>query len=202
MSHDAELATVSTRWILLSAIGLTAGIGAGGALAGPVEALLGVMFVLPAVGVSAGLCLGGAQLVANGSREATSIAWIATTAFGFAIGLTLGTVLVEVLLVDMVGLRAGHAPSDLVALAFVGGLAGAVTGSVQLLPALRKGTDASAGWWTVGSALGLALGAAVGGGIAYLAVGTIRSLAGIALVGLGAGAGIGATLGRTANPLP
>lgn len=181
----------SLRRTLLSAAGLATGIGIGLALTGPTEMLLGVMFVLPVVGLVAGLALGGAQ-VASGIRENVNAAlWTGGTAMGLALGLTGGTVLVEA-----VGLEGGRLLPDLAALLLVGGLAGAGVGLAKWISLRLGAAPAPAGRWIAGEALGLAGGALLGGGLCYLALGTIRSVPAIILIAVAGGVAEGLILDR------
>lgn len=195
MSEATTHVSAGLRWSALSAAGLTIGIGLGLLLASPAEAVLGVMFVLPVVGGAAGLILGGAQLVAGLRERVSPVRWTLATSVGVAVGLTLGTVLVETVLVDAFGLRGGEPLSDLAALTLVGGLTGAAAGLVQWPFLAGEGTSPDGGW-VVGSAAGLAAGAVVGGGLCYLVAGTIRSPLAILVVALAGGAALGAVLGR------
>ncbi|MDP2498136.1 MAG: hypothetical protein Q8W44_09175 [Candidatus Palauibacterales bacterium] len=182
-SSASSAASAPARRILLSAAGLAAGIAVGLALAGPTETLLGVMFVLPVVGVAAGLALGGAQLASEVREHVHAALWTTGTAVGLALGLTGGTVLVEA-----VGLEGGRLPADLAALLLVGSLAGAGVGLAKWV-ALRAGAapPVPAGRWVAGEALALATGALLGGMLCYLALGTIRSVPAIVLIAVAGG---------------
>ena len=129
----SQSSSAPLRRAILSAAGLAAGIAIGLALAGPSETLLGVMFVLPVVGIAAGLALGGAQLASEVREHVAPAPWTAGTAIGLALGLTGGTVLVEA-----VGLEGGRVLPDLAALLLVGSLAGAGVGLAKWV-VLRAG---------------------------------------------------------------
>ena len=53
----------SLRWIALSALGLSAGVGIALALGDPIEALVGMVLVTPALTVLAGSILGAVQWI-------------------------------------------------------------------------------------------------------------------------------------------
>lgn len=190
-SSASRASVASVRRTLLSTAGLAVGIAIGLALTGPTEMLLGVMFVLPVVGIAAGLTLGGAQLFPGVHDHVHAALWTAGTALGLAVGLTGGTVLVEAL-----ALEAGSMPDDLMALLLVGGLAGGGVG-LGKWACLRLGASpVSASRWVLGEALALATGALLGGMLCYLALGTIRSVPAIMLIAAAGGIAEGLVFDR------
>lgn len=187
----SQSSSAPLRRAILSAAGLAAGIGAGLALARPTEALLGVMFVLPVVGLAAGLALGGAQLASEVREHVAPALWTAGTAVGLALGLTGGTVLVEA-----VGLEGGRVLPDLAALLLVGSLSGAGVGLARWASLRAGAASPPAGRWIFGEAGGLAAGALAGGALCYLALGTIRSVPAIVLIAVAGGVAEGLIFDR------
>src|SRR5687768_15877395 len=83
------------RWVVFSGIGLTAGLGIGLGLSAPIEALVGMVIVTPVVLAIAGSLLGTSQSLAMWRFDRPRLFWIGATAIGFAAGMTLGIVFVE-----------------------------------------------------------------------------------------------------------
>lgn len=183
-------ASHSTRWMLLSALALTVGIGAGLLLTPWTEEILGVMFVLPVIGAAAGASVGGAQQIAGVGGRLQSWPWLAATAAGLAAGLTLGTAAVETILTGALGLQEGVVAADLAALFLIGLCGGGAVGLLQWL-LLRREEPASTVGWPVAMAMGLAAGTLIGGALCYAVLGTIRSVAALLLISLCAGAAWG-----------
>lgn len=192
----------SLRWTLLTTAGLAAGIALGLLLQEPLEALVGMILVTPAVTLLVGGTLGAAQWVELRRHLGRAHRWLLATAVGLGAGLAAGVTAVEIGGQALLGqpLRLltlgpwGQSASMLV----VGALAGALLGLVQRA-SLRTLPRA----WPLVSALGLALGLAGGSLLAHALAGAITSPAGFALLVLGAGLVLGAcTRGavRTARP--
>jgi hypothetical protein len=168
------------RWTLLSAIGLTAGLGIGLAVAGPLEGLVGVMLVTPLMLALAGSVLGASQWLAIGKRRYLGVAWVAATAIALGMGMTLGIVFVET-----VGQAIGGEPMRLVgadpvrrtvSLLAIGALTGAAVGTAQHVLVGRAVPRA----WI--SRCVIAFGVAMPGGglVAEVALGGLEGVAGLA----------------------
>jgi hypothetical protein len=81
-------------WITLTAVGWTVGLGAGLLLGAPIQLVVGMMLVTPAVTCLAGGVLGAGQWLALRRWRGTGW-WIPATAIGLGVGLTIGVTLVE-----------------------------------------------------------------------------------------------------------
>jgi hypothetical protein len=83
------------RWILFSTLGLLTGIGAGLAVADPIEALVGMMLVTPVVLFAAGSVFAASQWLAIWRWHRAGLFWIGATAIALGTGMTSGIVIVE-----------------------------------------------------------------------------------------------------------
>jgi hypothetical protein len=188
----------SLRWIALSALGLSAGVGIAVVLQDPIEALIGMVLVTPAMTLLVGGILGAAQWIELRRHFARAGRWLLSTALGLGIGLAAGVVLIEV-----VGeLVTGH-PMRLLqmeplprALSFIilGAVSGLCLGVAQKL-LLRR--NLSAGWPLL-SACGLGLGFPAGSLLADTVLPGLTSPAGLIALVLVSGAVLG---GFTARPV-
>jgi hypothetical protein len=182
------------RWVVLCGLGLGAGLGAGLALAAPIETVVGMMLVTPITLAIAGTVLGAGQWLAMWNSPRTGLVWVAVTALGLGLGMTVGIVVVETagraLTGEQVRLFNIGALGRFISLAVVGAFAGAAVGLAQGV-VLRKrllGAWRWALWCTVGFAAALPLAGAVAG----LLPGGLRSPLGFATFLGAAGIGIGA----------
>jgi hypothetical protein len=191
-------------WITLSAVGLTAGVGAAVVLGAPVEKIVGMMLVTPILTGIVGAVFGTAQWFPLHQRaRVPALAWIAATTFGLCIGLAAGVVLVEQAGTFLTGsrphlLQLGAWPRAL-SLATVGFVSGLALGFAQYL-AFRRGHIAVARWPL---ASGVALAVAFAGASLLLDIlGNIRfaSPAGLVVFLLSAGALYGAMTSRSLRP--
>lgn len=122
------------RWTLWSALGLGLGLPLGLLASGPLELVVAMVLVTPLMFLVTGLVVAVAQWCALQQRPAAR-RWIPASAVGLAVGLTAGTVLVEVVGEAITGqpLRLHGAPALQLVLAFavIGGAAGAAMGCGQ-----------------------------------------------------------------------
>ena len=168
-------------WTGLTSLGLGLGIPLGFVLGVPAEIILGMMLVVPAIGLVAGASLGASQAVILRARHARGLAWIFATALGMAFGLTAGTVSIE-----LFGLQRGNPMDEALSMVVLGLAVGASVGLPQWLVLRRRMTQA--GWWLAASIAGTAV-AFLGGGLtAQVLAGGFRSPAGLAVFALVAGA--------------
>jgi hypothetical protein len=84
------------RWVLSSAMGLWVGLAVGLGLAGPIEALVGMMLVTPVILALAGSVFGASQWLAVWKWHRAGVGWIAASAVALGVGMTLGIVVVEI----------------------------------------------------------------------------------------------------------
>lgn len=169
---------------LLSAGGTVLGMALGIPVGLSVLPFFGGELVLPVVGATLGLALGVLQWLLVRRVLATRPGWILGTAFGAAVGLTVGTVVVE-----GIGLQKGALLDDLVAMALIGGLAGGSIGWLQWRLGLPPASRSKA--WVVSHAVALAVGLVLGSLLAILRFGDLRTLAGLATVTVAAGCSLG-----------
>lgn len=174
-SHDRARDSVWLKWIILTTVGLTAGLIGGFALGAPVEALVGMMLLTPVIMGIAGTVLGSAQWLLIRQRLPAAGWWIVHSAIGLGLGMTIGIVAVE----QVGGLIAGE-PVRLVTvgilgrvagLAVVGGVAGVFLGAAQWLGLRRH--SSRAGKWVLKNAVGLAVGFVLGSLFADLVLGGV-----------------------------
>lgn len=183
-------------WILASILGTLSGVLLVTWLGSWLAAILGMLLILPTAGIAVGTCLGAAQWLLLRGRVERGCEWIALTAAGVGIGLTLSTMAVE-----LGRFTKGVLVAEAVALFLVGGLTGAVVGCFQSrrLPArIRSGWD-----WVTRCSVGGATGFVSGGLAAELTIGSFRTTAGLVLLVLLASAVFSAlTAGRASAPCP
>ena len=192
----------SVRWSLLTMAGFAAGVLAALVFGDPIEAVVGMILVTPAVTLLAGAVLGTSQWLDVRQRVTRSRAWIPATCLGLGAGLALGVVIVELTgrfltggQVSIVRLGIGtRALSFLV----VGVTAGLCMGAAQWLAVLRRhGSPASR--WIGASALALGFAFSASSLVVDALLGGLRSPVGVVslllLTGLLFGAG-------TARALP
>jgi hypothetical protein len=173
--------TITWRWPLFTSLGLAAGIGAGLLLQRPIEAIVGMILVTPAVTVLVGLLLGVGQWFEVRRHLRASHRWLLATALGLGAGLAVGVVAVE-----LVGQLVLGSPLRLMSLSpvpqslnmlVVGAIAGAMLGAAQRLWVRDLPPR-----WPLFSALGLGLGLALGSVVANALAGAISTPAGFALL--------------------
>ena len=169
-SVQAELPLSPLPWILLTTIGMAAGLLTVLTLGPRVEPFLAMMLLLPAAGFAIGTGLGLGQFV---SRREVGIGWVVLTSAGVSVGLTALSVVVE-----SFGLTKGYLPHDLSALAMIGFGTGWIVGWLQQRQ-IRL-------WWVL-VAIGMSLGSVLGGLLATVVAPGIRSPAGFLLIATSAG---------------
>lgn len=187
------------RWTVLTAVGLAAGFAVGFGLGAPTTAIVGMMLVVTVIGALLGGVSGAIQSFALPARVPRGISWALATAAGMAIGLTAGTVGIELL-----GFQKGNPVHEALAIAVIGATSGLCVGFAQFW--VLRGRVATAGLWVPASALASGLGFLVGGLAAVGLTGGFRSLAGLATMGVAGGVLTGAfggvVLGRLASAQP
>ncbi len=178
-------------WILRTAagslIGLALALGAGA----PLAPLIGMVLLLPAVGLVVGSSVGLSQWLVLRPADRTSGWWVPASGIGVAGGLTLSTVVVE-----LAGFTKTSLLSEMTALLLIGGGTGAALALGQRLLLPHRFRTASG--WVGRSAAGAALGMAAGGVAAEFAFGTLRTGAGLLALAVASGIGLAAA---TAAPL-
>jgi len=168
-------------WVVVCPLGLGLGLVASLPIGRWVEAALGMLLILPAVGLVTGAVLGLSQGWALRQRLGWLARWVVGTALGLAIGLTAGTTLVEAL-----GLERGHPLEEAAGLVLIGAVAGTALASAQWQLARRS--LAGARVWIVKHGVGTAAGLALGGLLGNL-LESASGAPGLALVALGGAAG-------------
>lgn len=171
------------RWVLFSTFGLAGGLAVGLGLSEPIEAVVGMMLVTPVVLTIAGSVLGTSQSLALWRFGRSGVLWVAATAVGLGVGMTLGIVAVETIGRAISGQQVRLMILNPLARVFGLGLVGSITGlgvGLAQRAAVRNhaiGTGPWVLWCTVGFGVGLP-----GGGLAAdILLGGLRSLAGFAL---------------------
>ncbi len=164
------------RWTLLTAAGLAVGLAAGFGIGAPTTAIVGMMLVVTVIGAIAGGFAGAIQSFALPPEVPRGLAWALATAGGMAIGLTVGTVGIE-----MLGFEKGNPTHEAFAIASIGAAAGACIGLAQY-GILRRRVRQS-GWWVLANTVASGAGFLFGGLAAVGLVGGFRSLAGLAILG-------------------
>ena len=193
------MTSASLRWIALSALGLSAGVGVALALEDPIGAVVGMVLVTPALTLLAGGILGAVQWIELRRHLELAGRWLLSTALGLGTGLAAGAVLVEV------GgeLLTGHPMRILqlepmpraVSFLVLGVVSGLCLGFAQRLM-LRKALLPRN--WPILSACGLGLGFPAGSLVADTVLSGLASPAGLITLVLVAGAALGTF---TARPL-
>lgn len=176
----------SSRWILLTAVGLSLGIALGVLLQEPIEALVGMILVTPVVTALVGGSLGAAQWLELRRHLEASNRWLVATAVGLGAGLAGGVVAVEVVGQALLGhplrLLTLGTVAQAASMLVVGLIAGALLGLVQ-----RGAVRALPRIWPLISAAGLGLGLALGSLLANAFTGALASIPGFVLLVLTAG---------------
>jgi hypothetical protein len=197
--QEVTMSRLSLRWTLLTTFGLTAGVVVALLLGGPIEAIVGMLLVTPALTVVVGVVLGALQAVALRRRFALAGRWIAATSLGLGAGLAAGVTLVEQVAGyfagEQVGLLTLGLGGQLVSMAVVGAVAGGCLGAAQWLLLRRR---APLRRWPLVCACGLALGFPAGTLLAAALPAGLASPAGVLLLIATAGFSLGAF---TARPL-
>lgn len=194
------MTTASLRWTAMTTLGLASGVTLALALQDPIEALVGMILVTPALTLLAGAILGAAQWIELRHRLHSAGRWLLSTALGLGIGLAVGAVVIEVvgqfLLGHPVRLLQLESADRAVSLLILGLISGACLGLTQQL-VLRKGSWLPRNWPLL-TAAGLGLGFPAGSLLADLLLKDFASMAGLLTLVLVAGAVLGAF---TARPL-
>jgi hypothetical protein len=135
-------------WTALTAGGWAVGLAAGLLLGAPIEVLVGMMLVTPAITGLAGMILGTGQWLALRRWRGTAW-WVPASAVGLSIGLTLGVTAVELLgrwitsgQVNVARLTALERAGSFAVIGIVTGL---FLGAAQWL-VLRRAVQRSADW--------------------------------------------------------
>ena len=186
----------TAQWVLLTALGLTAGVITALVLGRPIAAVVGMILVTPVLTAMVGLVLGASQWL-HMRRVLRGLGgwWVAATCLGLGLGLAAGVVLVE----QAGGALLGH-PARLLQLtllpralsfAVIGAVSGWFLGFSQWL-VLRRREPALRAWpWICAAAL--AIGFPVSSLLVDLATGGIASPAGLTIFLLSSGAILGAS---------
>lgn len=189
----------SLRWIALSALGLSAGVGIALAVEDPVGALVGMVLVTPALTLLAGSILGAAQWIELRRHFELAGRWLLSTALGLGTGLAAGAVLVEVVGELLTGRPMRILQLEPMPRAFsflvLGVVSGLCLGLTQRLMLRRAALPAN---WPLLSACGLGLGFPAGSLVADTLLSGLATPAGLIALVLVAGAALG---GFTARPL-
>lgn len=192
------MTTASLRWTAMTTLGLASGVTLALALQDPIEALVGMILVTPAVTLLAGAILGAAQWVELRHRLRSAGRWLLSTALGLGIGLAVGAVVIEVvgqlLLGHPVRLLQLEATERAVSFLILGLISGACLGLTQQL-VLRKASYLPRNWALL-TAAGLGLGFPAGSLLADLLLKDFASMAGLLTLVLVAGAVLGAFTAR------
>lgn len=164
-------------WVAVCSVGLGLGLIASLPVGRWVGAAVGMLLILPSIGLVTGVVLGISQGWALRQRLTWLIRWAAGTSVGCAAGLTAGTVLVESL-----GLERSHPLEEIAGLLLIG----LVVGSGQALAQWRltRRSLAGARRWVTVHGVATAAGLALGNLLARMA-GTISGPSELALTLLG-----------------
>ena len=182
------------RGAVISGFGLLAGLLLGPPAGYAADVLLGMMLVLPAAGIVVGACFGFSQGVVLRGNGVNRWRWIGATAVGMCVGVTLGTMVVELL-----GFRESVGAREVFALGVVGGVTGLIVGIMQW-SVLHK-TVGRARWWALAMAATCALGFLGGGLSANILLGDMKGLAGFTAFALVCGPLAGTISGAALNRL-
>ena len=192
------------RWSLLTMAGLAAGVLAALLLGEPLEAVVGMILITPALTCLVGAVLGAGQWLDLRRRIATAWLWIPATCAGLGTGLALGVVLVEQAGGYLTGGQIRFAELGIgtraLSLAVVGLVTGLSAGAAQWLGVLRRHGAPALRWITVSTAaLGIAF--PLAGLVVDALLGGVASPAGVIslvlLAGLFFGAGTARAIART-----
>jgi hypothetical protein len=171
------------RWVLLSTFGLAGGLAVGLGLSEPIEAVVGMMLVTPVVLTIAGSVLGTSQSLALWRFGRSGVLWVAATAVGLGVGMTLGIVAAETIGRSISGQQVRLVSLSPLARVWGLGLVGSITGLAVGLAqraAVRNAASVN-GPWVLTCTVGFGVGLPGGGLAADLLLGGLRSLAGFAL---------------------
>lgn len=170
------------RWVLFSTLGLGAGLAVSLGLAGPIEALVGMMLVTPMTLALTGSILGAAQWLAIWKCPHAAWRWIVGSAVALGVGMTLGIVLVETVgravTGGQIGLFTTSPIGRMTSLIVIGTLSGVALGAGQWL-ALRPFRVVT-GSWLLRCAVAFGVALPAGGLLADVFLGGLRSTAGFA----------------------
>jgi hypothetical protein len=180
-AEDPIGADAVSAWLLLTPLGLTAGVALMLVLGDLVGALVGMMLVVPLAGLVVGGGLGAGQWLSVRGKLTRPLRWIAATAGGVSLGLTAASWAVEGL-----GFVKGNRLHEGAALAIIGAATGLAVAALQQLVARRLPAGALA--WVGRMALGMGAGAALVAVSLSGAPGSFRTPAGLLLLALAAGA--------------
>jgi hypothetical protein len=147
-------------WIVVCSLGLGLGLLASLPVGRWVGAVLGMLLILPAIGLVAGVVLGLSQGWALRRRLGWLVRWVAGSALGLGAGLTAGTTLVESL-----GLERGRPADEIVGLLLIGAIMGSALAMAQWQLARRS--LAGAGRWVLAHGLGAGAGLVAGSLLAH-----------------------------------
>jgi hypothetical protein len=172
------------QWTVLTVFGLIAGLALGLPLGIPIFAVIGAMAGTPVVLSIVGLSLGTAQWPIIRRYLSPSWSWVAFSALGTAIGLTLGVTLVEqigrAVMAGPVNFRSLGIASRALSFGTIGLLGGASLGLTQWL-VLRRQVPRCKRWIAV-NAWSLGAGLASGSLLADTFAGPAGSFASIAIL--------------------
>jgi hypothetical protein len=182
--------TERLQWIALTVLGIVAGLALALPLGAPIFAVLGAMAGTPIVLGIVGLSLGTAQWPIIRRHISSSAWWVAGSAVGMAVGLTLGVILVEqigrAIIGGPVNFRMLGVPARAASFGTIGLLGGAGVGFAQWLVMRRQ--VANCGRWVHANALSLGAGLACGSLLAdalVLRTGSLASTALLLVIGSG-----------------
>lgn len=192
------MSPASLRWIVLSALGLSAGVGIALALEDPITALVGMVLVTPVLTLLAGGILGAVQWIELRRHLELAGRWLLSTALGLGFGLAAGAVLVEVVGELLTGRPMRILQLDPVprALSFLvlGVVSGLCLGFAQRL--MLRRTPRLPSNWPLLSACGLGFGFPAGSLLADTALSGLTSPAGLITLVLVAGTALGSFTAR------
>jgi len=171
-----------TRWVLFTAIGLGAGLATSLGLSRPIEALVGMMLVTPAILALAGSVFGASQWLAIWKWHRAGVLWVFSSAAALAVGMTLGIVVVETagraITGEQVRLVSVDPTGRVLSLAVIGTLTGLAVGAAQRLALHAYGVLARS--WIARCAVAFGMGLPGGALAADVFLGGLRSPAGFA----------------------
>ncbi len=202
---DAGDARFRLRWVLACGAALGAGLALAVALAGPLQLLVGMMLVTPAMLALAGAVFGGGQwLTGRWGGAQGALRWVIATTLGISAGMTVGIVAVEVLGRAVTGEQIRLVSIGPLGLALSLALIGVATGSAM---GLTQWLAARAGdlrrTWITRCGLGLGLGLPLAGLVGDLLLGGLSTAPGmvgfLALSGIGLGMATASAAARMAG---
>jgi hypothetical protein len=200
--------TERLQWIGLTVLGIVAGLALALPLGVPIFAVLGAMAGTPIVLGIVGLSLGTAQWPIIRRHISSSAWWVAGSAVGMAVGLTLGVILVEqigrAIFGGPINFRMLGVAARAASFGTIGLLGGAGVGLAQWLVLRRQAARCSR--WVHVNALSLGVGLACGSLLAdalMLRTGSLASAAVLLVMGSGvAGACTARALSTLFRPQP